>query len=412
MIGQFFRDPKTIHRMNENPLGPYINIFAKNIHDQGFSRKHGCYQIRVLASFNKWIQKYNFEIKDINHHKINAFLDDRKKILKINHPDRPALNRLLDILNDMGIIDDKEQNEVKTGRQIIEDGYKQYLSHERHLAPSTILNYMPIVHQFLSECFSTNNIQLYKLRVKDITGFIRRHAQAVSVKRAKIMVTAIRSFLKYLLLQGKIDTDLSVCVPTVPCWKLSTLPTFLQPKQVQTVLRSCDRKTSLGMRNYAILLLLARLGLRACEIKSITLDDIEWESGNISIYGKGRSISRLPLPKDAGEAIVTYIKYGRPTCSTRHIFVRHTAPIRELGNSSTISSIVRRALIHAGIKSFHMGAHIFRHTVATEMLNQGASLDEIGELLGHSNPNTTSIYAKVDIKALKKLAQPWPGGEL
>ena len=166
------------------------------------------------------------------------------------------------------------------------------------------------------------------------------------------------------------------------------------------------------MRNYAILLLLARLGLRACEIISLTLDDIEWEDGYISIHGKGGSISRLPLTKDAGEAIAAYLKYGRPTCSTRRVFVRHKAPIRELGNSSTISSIVRRALIHAGIQSSHLGAHIFRHTVATEMLNQGASLHEIGELLGHSNPNTTSIYAKVDIKALKKLAQPWPGGEL
>ena len=398
--------------MNEGPLGPYINTFAEHIHDQGFARKHGCYQIRVLANFNRWLQKHNIELKDINHHKIDDFLDYRKKFVKINHPDKPALIRLLGMLNDMGIIDDKEQNEVKTDCQIIEEDYKQYLSHERQLAPSTILNYMPIVHKFLSECFSTNNIQPYKLQAKDITGFIRCHAQAVSVKRAKIIVTAVRSFLKYLLLKGKIDTDLSACVPTVPCWKLSTLPKFLQPTQVQAVLRSCDKKTSLGMRNYAILLLLARLGLRACEIKSLTLDDIEWEFGNINIYGKGGSTSRLPLPKDAGEAIVAYIKYGRPACSTRRIFVRHIAPIRELGNSSTISSIVRRALIHAGIKSSCMGAHIFRHTVATEMLHQGASLYEIGELLGHSNPNTTSIYAKVDIKALKKLAQPWPGGEL
>jgi site-specific recombinase XerD len=410
MIEQFFRDPKTIQRMNEGPLGPYLNTFAKHIHDQGFARKNGCYQIRVLAGFNRWIKINNFEVKDINHHKIDDFIDYRKKFIKINHPDKPALNRLLDILNDIGIIVDSEQNEVKTDCQLIEDDYEQFLSHERQLAPSTILNYMPVVHKFLSECFSTNKIQFCKLQAKDITGFIRCQAQAVSAKRAKIIVTAIRSFLKYLLLQGKINTDLSSCVPTVPCWKLSTLPKFLQPAQVQAVLRGCDRKTSLGMRNYAILLLLARLGLRACEIIFLTLDDIEWEDGYISIHGKGGSISRLPLPKDAGEAIAAYLKYGRPTCSTRRVFVRHKAPIRELGNSSTISSIVRRALKHAGIKSSYMGAHIFRHTVATEMLNQGASLYEIGELLGHSNPNTTSIYAKVDIKALKKLAQPWPGG--
>jgi site-specific recombinase XerD len=316
------------------------------------------------------------------------------------------------MLSDIGTIDNSEQDEVKTDCQLIEDDYEQFLSHERQLAPSTILNYMPVVHKFLSECFSTNKIQFCKLQAKDITSFIRCQAQAVSAKRAKIIVTAIRSFLKFLLLQGKLNTDLSSCVPTVPCWKLSTLPKFLQPTQVQTLLQGCDRKTSLGMRNYAILLLLARLGLRACEIISLTLDDIEWEDGYISIHGKGGSISRLPLPKDAGEAIAAYLKYGRLTCSTRRVFVRHKAPIRELGNSSTISSIVRRALKHAGIKSSYMGAHIFRHTVATEMLNQGASLYEIGELLGHSNPNTTSIYAKVDIKALKKLAQPWPGGVL
>jgi site-specific recombinase XerD len=188
------------------------------------------------------------------------------------------------------------------------------------------------------------------------------------------------------------------------------LPKFLQPDQVQLVLNQCDRRTAKGRRDYAIFLLLARLGLRACEIVSLTLDDIHWRAGEIRIEGKGNRSAMLPLPADVGRAIAAYLRKDRPSCSTRRVFIRMRAPLRGFANSEAISTIVARALKKAGIDSPYTGAHLFRHTLATQMLRQGAALSDIALILRHSSINTTAIYAKVDLTALEAVAQPWPGG--
>jgi integrase len=199
-------------------------------------------------------------------------------------------------------------------------------------------------------------------------------------------------------------------VPAVAAWSLSTVPKFLPAGTVQRVLDHCERNTPDGKRNYAVLLLLARLGLRACEVVALSLDDIDWDYGRLTIRCKGGRWAQLPLPADVGEAIAIYLRSGRPHCVCRHVFLRHRAPIHGFAHSITVSTIVRRALIRAGIDSVRKGAHLFRHTLATDLLRQGASLDEIGELLRHQSPNTTAVYAKVDLPALRTLALPWPGG--
>jgi len=199
-------------------------------------------------------------------------------------------------------------------------------------------------------------------------------------------------------------------VPTVPGWSLSGLPRFLPAADVERVLECCDQETSVGRRNYAILLLLARLGVRAGEVVGLNLDDIDWSTGQIIIRGKGGKSAPLPLAADVGASLAAYLRRDRPRSATRRVFIRHRAPFVGFGNSSTISSLVMRALKHAGIESAHKGAHVLRHSLATSLLRQGGSLDEIGELLRHQSPNTTAIYAKVDINALQTLALPWPGG--
>jgi len=226
------------------------------------------------------------------------------------------------------------------------------------------------------------------------------------------MGTALRTFLRYLQLRGDIAIDLAVCVPSVANWRLSTLPKFLQPHQVQSVLDQCDRQTHRGQRDYAILLLLARLGVRACEVVTLTLDDINWNAAELTIQGKGARRAKLPLPHDVGEALARYLKQGRPSCSSRRVFIRLRAPLQGFANSIAISTIVARALKKAGVDSPCTGAHLFRHTLATQMLHQGASLEEISQLLRHQSFNTTTLYAKVDLTALRPIAQPWPGGNL
>jgi integrase len=210
--------------------------------------------------------------------------------------------------------------------------------------------------------------------------------------------------------QGEIPIDLAKCVLPVAMWSLSTLPKFLPAGTVQQLLDHRERETPRGKRNYAVLLLLARLGLRACEIVALELDDIDWDNGRITIHGKSGRVAQMPLPSDIGEAIASYLRFGRPCCTCRRVFLRHRAPVRGFAHSITVSTIVRRALIDAGIDSARKGAHLFRHTLATDLLRQEVSLDEIAELLRHQSPNTTALYAKVDLTALRALALPWPGG--
>ena len=199
------------------------------------------------------------------------------------------------------------------------------------------------------------------LRAAHVTGFVMRHAHQLSPVRAGLVVTALRSFFRYLRHRGAIATDLAGCVPTVPNWSLSTLPRFLPTDDVERILDGCDRKTSVGRRTHAILLLLARRGVRAGEVVGLSLDDMDWSTGQITIRGKGGKSAQLPLAADVGAALAAYLRHDRPRSATRSVFLRHRAPLVGFGNSSTISSLVRRALKHAGVESAHTGAHVLRH---------------------------------------------------
>jgi site-specific recombinase XerD len=248
------------------------------------------------------------------------------------------------------------------------------------------------------------------LRAPDVTGFVQRHARDHGPFYARHLTTGMRLFLRYLHYKGLTDTDLSLAVPAVARWSLASLPKHLPAAQVRQILRHCNRSTPLGRRNYAILLLLARLGLRAGEVVRLNLEDIDWDNARISIYGKGGRWEQLPLPADVARAIAQYLRRDRPRCACRRVFIGHRAPIGGIHRAGAIATVVRRALTKAGVESARKGAHLLRHSLATDMLRKGASLDEIGEVLRHRSPDTTAIYAKVDLNSLRTLALPWPGG--
>jgi site-specific recombinase XerD len=291
---------------------------------------------------------------------------------------------------------------------MLQKQYETYLRQERGLAPATIGRYWRFLRHFLVERFGEGPICLRTLAPDDISGFLLRHARSGSPGVAKLMVAAMRSFFRFLFRQGEIDHDLAGAVPTVPTWRHTELPRHLEADDVERVLQACDRSTSVGRRDYAILLLLARLGLRASEVIALELDDIDWRGGVLTVRGKGRYHDRLPFPHDVGEAIAAYLRQDRPRCTTRRVFIRNRAPHRSLGHPSSISTIVYRALGRAGLQPALKGAHLLRHSLATGMLRRGASMAEIGQVLRHRVPNTTEIYAKVDIKGLRSLALPWP----
>jgi site-specific recombinase XerD len=326
--------------------------------------------------------------------------------------DSAALHRLIDLLCQMGVISARVPPITMTARDRLLDDFRLYLVQQRALSARTLKYYLPLTRQFLSEYFTADTINLSQLCAQDVTWFVKRQAQMLSREGAKHMTAALRSFLRYLRYRGDLATDLAACVPAVACWSLSEIPKYLEPSQVQRILDHCNRQTTVGLRDYAILLLLARLGLRASEVAFLKLEDIDWEAGHITVHDKGGYSAQLPLPVDVGEAIAAYLQKGRPSCSSRSIFVRVMAPRRGFLGPSTISTIVRYAIARAGIDSQRKGAHLFRHSLATHMLRQGGTLLEVGEILRHRDPNTTAMYAKVDLTALRTLAPPWPGGDL
>jgi len=288
--------------------------------------------------------------------------------------------------------------------------FEQFLREERALATATIINYVPFIRSFLKERFGKRTIKLSRLCAGDVVRFVQRQARRLHVKRAKLLTTALRSFLQYARYRGEVTVDLAAAVPVVASWSMTSLPRAIAADQVRQLLASINRRTAMGLRDYAILLLLARLGLRAGEVAFIELDDIDWSLGQLSVRGKSGQRSELPLPAEVGKAIAAYLRHGRPDSASRRVFLRAKAPVRGFRSVCGIGSIVRHSLKRAGIKAPTQGAYLFRHASATEMLRQGASLSEIGEVLGHRHPQTTSIYTKVDISALRTLALPWPGG--
>jgi site-specific recombinase XerD len=260
--------------------------------------------------------------------------------------------------------------------------------------------------------FQSDQVLLGKLSPDDVTGFVLRQARVACAHRAQVVAGSLRSFLRFLYKRGHIGVDLAAVVPAVANRRCLGLPKFLPPEQIESLLETCDEVTPAGRRDCGILLLLARLGLRAGEVVHMALDDIDWDAGEIAIRGKGRGEDRLPLPRDVGEALAGYLRQGRPRCSSRRVFIRLRAPNQGFAGPGAIGNVVRRALSRAGLNPAFKGAHLLRHSLATRMLRAGASLAEIGEILRHRHPSTTEIYAKVDLAALRTVAQPWPGGEV
>jgi site-specific recombinase XerD len=410
MLEHFFDNPVVVERLRSNPLSPHLDSFAASLAALGYARFTGRAQIDLLARMGRWLAGSEFTVADLDEQIVSRFFDEVRCQGHQRRGDRGTGCRFLEHLRRGGVIPMPEGVSDQQPLALIEGRYAHYLKVERGLSTDTVHNYVPFIHRFLVERFGDEALQPGALKASDASAFILRHARSLSPGRAKLMVTVLRSFLRFLLQRGEIDTDLAAAVPAVAGWRQAAVPKYLGVQEVERVLDSCDRHTAAGRRNHAILLLLARLGLRAGEVVALELDDVDWRGGEIRVRGKGRLHDRLPLFTDVGEALATYLRQDRPRCASRRVFIRIRAPHRGFLSPAAVSTIVERSVDRAGLHRSLRGAHLLRHSLATGMLRGGASMAEVGQVLRHRSPTTTEIYAKVDFEGLRGLAQPWPGG--
>ncbi len=393
------------------PLHTHIGSFTGTLAKQGYSSYAIDEKIRLLAQLDRWLLQRQIKIEDFAEEHIEKFLRYRRDRGHGRGGDRSTLRSLLGTLREEEITSSPVAARDANAFDDIQTSFSQYLVDERGLNPATVAWYVFETRAFLSACFGKGSVSLGQLSSPDIAQYVLHRACSTSPRTAQRTVTGLRSFLRFLQQRGDIATNLAGSVPRVANWSGGGLPKYLPAAEVELLLDSCNRQTAEGRRNRAILLLLARLGLRAGEVVHLTLDDIDWDAGEVLIRGKGGRQDRLPMPADVGKALATYIRYARPLCLSRRMFIRLNAPHQGLAGASNIGYVVRRALRQAGLKPSFKGSHLLRHSLATGMLRGGASLTEIGKILRHQLPSTTAIYAKVDLAALRALAQPWPGGE-
>jgi len=400
-----------LSRPLEGPLAAQIAAFAKWARDQGYAPRSRYRRVLLAAGLSRWLGRQAVRLRHVSAEHPVRYLRSRARRVQVHRGDAAALRQLVEFLRRQGVIPAAKiaPRRLTPVEQTVQ-AFERYLRDERALADATVINYVPFIRGFLADRFGDGAVTLSHLSASDVVRFVQRQAARLHLKRAKLVTCALRSFLQYARYRGDIVLDLAAAVPTVANWSMTSIPRAIPAEHVRQLLAGVSRRTAMGRRDYAILLLLARLGLRSSEVVGLELGDLDWNAGRLSVRGKGGQRTALPLPADVGAAIVAYLRHGRPRSPSRRVFLRARAPIRGFLGQSAVGSLVRHTLERAGIEAPTKGAHQFRHALATQMLRHGASLTEIGAVLRHHSPETTKMYTKVDVDALRTLALPWPGG--
>ena len=397
------------------PLAGCLDAYVVWLVSQQYAIDVVYVRARHALAFDRWLDRRGVALSNLDENHISQYQcrsgHHRSRRESTLYQELRALGHLLRFLRERGACALASAAAIVPADDFT-SGFERYLRDDRGLARTTIHRSITTARQFLVGRFGSGEVHLCALRAADVVEFIQRESRRMQPCAVKNVVTGLRAFLRYAQYRGEVGANLVASVPSVATWSTTPqLPRAISAEHAQRALDGCDRSTAVGRRDRAVLLLLARLGLRAGEITKLQLDDIAWDSAYLRVRGKGRRECLLPLPTDVGEAIATYLEHGRPTSKDRHLFLRSNAPIRGLKvGSYGIGSIVDRALKRALIDAPRQGTHQFRHALAVGMLQRGASLPEIGEVLRHRSPQSTSIYAKVDVEALRGLAPAWPGG--
>lgn len=414
MIDSIFVRACVLARLHQNPLQPHLEELATTLYEQGYARRS--IQDCVLAGdkFGWWLQQQGCVGTEIDETLLERYITGLKRYRSGKRCKAAAgLNHLFRILRQHGVVVERQAATPMAPADHWLARYEQHLEQAMGATVSTRQCYRPIVRQFITKCSISGEINWASLSAETVTEFVCEQATPRQGHGRKKPSVAVRSFLRFLVFEGEINTGLEAAAPSPPQWRHAALPVRLTSEQVERVLAVYNEKTASSLRNRAMLLLLARLGVRAGEVLTLGLDDIDWYQGWLTIRpGKTHRARTLPLPQEVGKALVAYLEHGRPKGSTsRQIFLQCLPPFQPLATSNAIVKVVRQALQRAGVaKQPRVVSHIFRHTVASQMLNQGASFKEVADVLGHRSLQTTGIYGKLDLDALVSVAQPWLRG--
>lgn len=389
------------------PLAAFAPGFRAELVRQGYRSGSAADQLRLMAHASRWLAGRGLQVGDLTEVRVAQLMSERRASGRSRLRSPRAIRPLLSYLRGLGVAPAAVEAAPSTAAEVLLERYSLYLLERRGLAPSSVRNYVGVARVFLADRERVRGrLALMQLDGAAVSEFVLREARRSSVGSAKCMVTRLRALLRFLHVEGEIEQDLAGAVPSVASWRLASLVKALDARSVQRLLASCDRRTRVGRRDFAILTALSRLGLRAGEVAALRLSDVDWRAGEVLIRGKGSRLERLPLPADVGEALARWLSRGRPRCASVFLFTRLRAPRGGL-SAGAVSQIVRRACRRAVLPV--VGAHRLRHTAATEMLRAGGSLSEVGQVLRHRGRDVTSIYAKVDRLALAAVVQPWPG---
>lgn len=394
----------------QGPLAPYAAGFVVELVGRGYRLRSVSGQLELMTHLSRWLAERGLEAGGLTQETAEEFLAVRHE-RDVRLRSWRALGPLVVYLRGLGVIPDDAGSADTPVERLLSD-YREYLLRERGLTAGSVALFERVARLFLAERTEPLEDALGQLAAGDVTGFVV--AQCGPGRRsgatAKTLTSGLRSLLRFLHVAGWVPVPLAQAVPSAAGWRLSSLPRPLEVEQVARLLESCDQATVVGRRDLAILCLLARLGVRAGEVAGLRLDDIDWRAGEVLVRGKGSTTERLPLPHDVGEALVSYLRDGRPRVEFREVFVTAQAPRRPLSPGG-VTQAVLYACKRAGIEP--VGAHRLRHTLASDLLAAGTPLAQIAPILRHASVATTAIYAKVDREALRALARPWPvaGGE-
>jgi site-specific recombinase XerD len=389
------------------PLGPFVAGFVDDMRRQGFGpvavRKH----TGLVAGLSGWLVTEDLAPAGLSSAVAERFCAARREAGHTYLLTVKSLDPLLGYLRGLDVAPPASPPVCAGPVEELLSRFRRYLEQERGLVPAAARGYVDKVRPFVARFDAPDGLELWRVDVAEVRGFVVDVCPRLGRRSAQLTVVALRSLLRFLHLDGALERSLAGAVPSVFVPRLSGLPKRLEAGQVDALLASCDTATTIGVRDLAILTVLARLGLRAAEVAGLSLEDVDWRAGELIVRGKGGRSERLPLPHDVGETIVRYLRHGRPgTAQDRGVFVRVRAPHHRLSPGG-VTYVVEAAALRAGLGQIH--AHRLRHTAASEMLGAGATLPEVGQVLRHRHARSTTIYAKVDREALRQIARPWPG---